>query len=281
MSVNKMGDQETGGTGGDDTVLRTAVEVKVLGSEISRQALWALACAASIMLIGPPAVWKDLLDTQDELLALLIFGCVGFGIGVFCLVLESTSPTAFDNQGLLALIGFILTGCGVGSAMTLVFGTFEIVTIAFGAAGLCLSGIALIGSHVEAIKSRMSSAGSNVRNGGNAVGLVVSLILYIVVASVGLSKYPSNSSGVGYDLAVSGVVIGVLCLFGALFGIVQGQALGSSEKYLYMIICLAVTIGASIFPLGVMSKLISSSVALLCAVAFSGLITRNLFHHSV
>lgn len=271
-----------GGSGDAPMILSTAVAVKLLGSEMSRKMLWALAAASSILLVGPSAVLNT--STCDECVALLIFGCVGLGLGLLCMALETTSSSILDSQAVIALLGFIFTGCGIASMLTLVIGTVETVSLAFGAIGLSLAGFALIGTEINAIKSRLSTAAHGVRNGANAVALVLSLIIYVVVASVALNKYPEGTTqNIGYDLAVSGVAIGVLCLVASLAGLFFGGRLGSKEKYFYMVMTLVLLIGASVFPMGAIlaTKQISASVTLLSAVAFSALITRNLFHNTV
>jgi hypothetical protein len=273
QNIYIMGDEETG-QAGDAPAAVTATEVKVLGTGMARMTLWALAVAASIMLVGPSAYSGG---SGGENTAFLIFGCIGLLLGLACMAVEHTNSAGLDNQTILAILGFIFTGCGIASMLTLIFGGVETVTLAVGAAGLTIAGMALIGTEVEAIKTRLTTAGSSVRNGAHAVGLIVSLILYVIAASVGLEPYNGVTRIRGYSLAAAGVAIGVLCLVAALVGLFAGEKLGGAEKYMYLVMTLVLIIGASLFPMAAIGKGISAAVSLLAAVAFSGLITRKLF----
>jgi hypothetical protein len=258
----------------------TTGEATVMGTTMTRSAMWLLAACSSVILVGHAGVLRANGLINDETMAILIFGLVGLIIGIAGLMLERLAPSVVENQLIVTLAGVALLGSGLGTVLTILLGTLEVIGIALGAAGLALIGSSLLGSHVDFIKTRIQASTSNTRNGASAAWLVVSLVIYTVVACINLGNYLNNNGpkfGLIYDLMVSGVAVGILCMIAAKAGVLMGSRLGDREPWFYLLLTVVLVIGASIFPLAGYTKPISSAVSLFAAVYFSAQVTRALF----
>jgi hypothetical protein len=256
----------------------------VLGADMQRSTMWLLAASASIILVGHAGVLRSenwfAITLDDETMAILVFGCVGLVTSFLGLLFEKIAPSITENQLVLTLAGLAMVVSGIGTMMTIFFGSLEYVGFAVGAAGLTVIGLSLLGSHVDFIKNRVSSSTSNARHGANTVWLLVSLIAYSMVACINLGNYNDANGpafGLLYDLLVSSVAIGVLCTVATIVALLRAKQLGEYEKMYYLLLTVVLVIGASMFPLAGWSKPISSAVTLFSAVFFSAQITRTLF----
>jgi hypothetical protein len=264
----------------------------------SRARIWPVAAASGVVLSGQVLTTYGLasgianglvtINLSDEQIAMLVAGCIGSVAAFVGMAIERFKPELMDNPAAKGTLGVSVLLSGLVATLTVLFGKKpESVMLIVSALGLTGAGTLVTSElqQLDPVKARAAGASEKANHGPWGIGLVLSCLLNLTVASV---NYSDSTAGLGSalgaavgplaDMQLTSVIFSVPMLIGSGVGEMIGGSLGDKEKYAYLGLTLTLVLSAALFPPVASAKGVSMPAAILSALCCSGMITKNLFN---
>lgn len=264
--------------------------IKLLGTAVSRRALFLMAVAASLIIVCQVAAMRLMGNYDVKPWIIMVLGGISIFLNSVCFVVETCAPTTFESQWKLGLIGTLVWLLGGACLVILFVNAIETVGLVAASLGLFISG-GLILKETNVVKGKLAKSGvfsakDEVRNGGFGVGLVCSLIMYVTVSGIILSenigpKFLTLQEFNPIDsFRLAAVIAGFLCLVASTFAIFYGDksrlVKDKELRFYHWMTCILLSC-AAIFPTLSGTRINSMFISLFAATCCSASIAKDVY----